>query len=282
MMETSWHRSDRYETSAQSVNAVILSAGRGSRLLPLTATRPKCLVPVGGRPILEWQLQALAACGVMRSSIVLGFGAEKVSHFLENDFLASMDLRTVLNPLYDVADNLISCWTARAEMGGDFVLLNGDTLFETGVVQRLLASTPAPVTVAISRKSAYDEDDMKVSCEGRTLLRIGKDLPLRETTGESIGMLLFRQDGPELFRDALERAVRHRHAASQYYLSVINDLAGRGLVKTASMEGLQWTEVDFLSDLGSAARLVTAWQGDEERMPFSARTPLHPSVARGR
>jgi choline kinase len=261
------------------VNAVILSAGRGSRLLPLTATRPKCLVPVGGKPILEWQLQTLAACGVARSSIVLGFGAEKVSHFLENEFLAAMDLRTVFNPLYDVADNLISCWTARAEMGSDFILLNGDTLFEPGVVQRLLASDPAPVTVAISRKSGYDEDDMKVSCHGSTLLRIGKDLSLQETNGESIGMLLFRQDGPELFRDALERSVRHRHAASQYYLSVINDLAARGLVKTASMVGLQWTEVDFLSDLDDAARLVTAWYGDEEKLAFSAPASLRASVA---
>jgi choline kinase len=279
MIEASWHRSDRYETLAQDVNAVILSAGRGSRLLPLTANRPKCLVPVGGKPILEWQLQTLAACGVARSSIVLGFGAEKVSHFLENEFLATMDLRTVLNPLYDVADNLISCWTARAEMGGDFILLNGDTLFEPGVVQRLLASDPAPVTVAVSRKSAYDEDDMKVSCSGSTLLRIGKDLPLRETNGESIGMLLFRQDGPELFRDALERSVRHRHAASQYYLSVINELASRGLVKTASMEGLQWTEIDFLSDLGEAARLVNAWHGDEEKLPFSARASERAALA---
>jgi choline kinase len=261
------------------VNAVILSAGRGSRLLPLTATRPKCLVPVGGKPILEWQLQTLATCGVARSSIVLGFGAEKVSHFLENEFLATMDLRTVFNPLYDVADNLISCWTARAEMGSDFILLNGDTLFEPGVVQRLLASDPSPVTVAISRKNAYDEDDMKVSCHGSTLLRIGKDLPSQETNGESIGMLLFRQDGPELFRDALERSVRHRHAASQYYLSVINDLAARGLVKTASMEGLQWTEVDFLSDLGEATQLVNAWHGDEEKLAFSARTSLRASIA---
>jgi choline kinase len=279
MIEASWHHSDRYETSVRNVNALILSAGRGSRLLPLTATRPKCLVRVGGKPILEWQLQTLAACGIDRSSIVVGFGADEVSNFLENDFLATMDLRTILNPLYDVADNLISCWTARAEMGSDFLLLNGDTLFEQGVVQRLLASDPAPVTVAVSRKSSYDEDDMKVSCSGSNLLRIGKDLPARETNGESIGMLLFRQEGPELFRDALERSVRHRHAASQYYLSVINDLAARGLVKTASMEGLQWTEIDFLSDLGSATRLVNAWHGDDEKMAFSSSTALRASVA---
>jgi len=278
MIETSWHPSDRLATSAQDVNAVILSAGRGSRLLPLTATRPKCLVPIGKKPILEWQLQTLAACGVVRSSIVLGFGADKVSHFLEHEFLVAMDLRTVLNPLYDVADNLISCWTARAEMGGDFILLNGDTLFEPGVVQRLLASDPAPVTVAISRKKNYDDDDMKVSCQGGMLLRIGKDLPLQETNGESIGMLLFRQDGPELFREALERSVRHRHAASQYYLSVINELASRGLVKTVSMEGLQWAEIDFLSDLDGAAQLVTSWDGDEEKLPFSAGAAERASV----
>src|SRR4029453_4450335 len=107
-----------------------------------------------------------------------------------------------------VADNLGSCWLARHEMAGDFLLLNGDTLFETAVLQRLLHSPPAPITVPIDRKTAYDADDMKVHLDGPRLLEIGKPLPLALTDGESIGLLSFRGARPQLFVEPAARPLR--------------------------------------------------------------------------
>jgi choline kinase len=101
---------------------------------------------------------------------------------------------------------------------------------------------------------------MKVHCEGASLRQIGKGLAPHETNGESIGMLLFRGDGPRLFRAALERAARSPLAPRQWYLSVINDMAGEGLVRTVSVDGLDWTEIDYLRDLRTAEQLVAGWQ----------------------
>ena len=126
------------------MRAIILSAGQGKRLHPLTAEIPKCLLPVRGEePVLEVQLRALAACGVSEASVLVGFGAQRVEDFLRGNPLPGIRVRTVYNPFFAITDNLVTCCWARSEMQGDFILLNGDTLFETAVLERLLASPPA-------------------------------------------------------------------------------------------------------------------------------------------
>ena len=130
-----------------------MSAGRGRRLLPLTENRPKCLLPVAGRTVLEWQVEALAAAGIERCTVVVGFAADLVTAALATLRSRPDRLQTLYNPLFATADNLVSCWMAREEMGSDFVLLNGDTLFEPELLQRLLAGRAFPVTVAVGCKT---------------------------------------------------------------------------------------------------------------------------------
>jgi choline kinase len=238
------------------MKAVILSAGQGSRLLPLTAERPKCLLPLGPKSLIEWQIEVLSRCGVDEIVVVVGFRAALVEAALAERARPGLRIRTLFNPFYNVADNLGSCWLARHEMTGDFLLLNGDTLFEAAVLQRLLQSPPAQITVTIDRKTGYDADDMKVHLDGTRLLEIGKTLPPARTDGESIGLLLFRGTGPELFVDAIDRALRVSEGLKSFYLKVIDQLAKSRRVETVSIEGLAWGEVDYPADLQRAERLV--------------------------
>jgi choline kinase len=156
-------------------------------------------------------------------------------------------------------------------MGEDFVLLNGDTLFEPAVLERVLGSPPHAITVTIDRKDRYDDDDMKVSLDddGR-LLAIGKTLKPEVVHGESIGMLRFRGSGPARFRSAVERAMRAPEALRAWYLSVVDRLARDGVVETASVRGLWWQEIDSPEDLSEVRRSLAAAR------PRSAR------AARGR
>lgn len=238
------------------MKAVILSAGQGSRLLPLTAERPKCLLPLGPKSLIEWQIDVLSRCGVDEIVVVVGFRAVLVETLLAKLERPGLRLRTLFNPFYNVADNLGSCWLARHEMAADFLLLNGDTLFETAVLQRLLQSPPAPITVTIDRKDGYDADDMKVHLDGTRLLEIGKTLPPARTDGESIGLLSFRGDGPGLFVAAIDRALRVSEGLKSFYLKVIDQLAKSHDVETASIQGLAWGEVDYPADLQRAEQLV--------------------------
>lgn len=239
------------------MKAVILSAGQGKRLLPLTADCPKCILRVRGQSLIEWQIDELAKCGIDQVTVVLGFRADKVERILCERY-GSHRVKTIYNAAYAVSDNLVSCWAAHDEMRSDFVLLNGDTLFEAAVMQRLLDSHDRPVTVAISHKSDYDADDMKVELDGCRLVRIGKDLIPDQVDGESIGMILFRGQGPKSFHIALEKALRTSSAQKKWYLSVIDEMARSMPVWTCSMKGLQWCEVDYPADLKLAEKVVAA------------------------
>ena len=241
------------------MKAVVLSAGQGKRLLPLTEENPKCLLPVrGDEPILGWQLRALARAGIERAVVVIGFGAERVEAWLDGNPVPGLACETMINPFYRTSDNLISCWLARGAMSEDFLLLNGDTIFEDAVLERLLDAPPAPITLAIDHKAAYDDDDMKVSLdsEGR-LLAIDKWLARPVVSGESIGLLSFRGSGPKLFTRALEEAVRQPEAIRQWYLSVVHQIAQDTAVEPTSMRGLWWREIDSPADLYEARRAFT-------------------------
>lgn len=237
------------------MKAVILSAGQGKRLLPLTARAPKCILPINGQSLLEWQLDELCKCGIDQVTVVVGYEAKQVRQLLLRRN-SQQQVRTLYNPAYAVTDNLVSCWMARGEMNEDFVLLNGDTLFEAPIMQRLLASPARPVTLVTDHKSKYDDDDMKVSLDGGRLVKIGKDLAAETVDGESIGMILFRGEGPALFRGAIEETLHDQTARKKWYLSVIDEMAQSMPVWTCSVDGLQWCEVDYPADLGQAEEVV--------------------------
>lgn len=241
------------------MKALILSAGQGSRLLPLTAETPKCLLPIGPMSLIEWQLNALMACGVNDVVVVTGYGSQQVDDLLARWQRPDFTVRALFNPFFNVADNLASCWLARHEMDEDFLIINGDTLFEPDVLKTVLASPKAPITITIDRKACYDSDDMKVQFEDDQLRAVGKTLSADVTNGESIGMLFFRENGPALFAEILDQYMHTPEGLKTWYLRAIDRLAKTGAVKIASIEGRSWGEVDFLEDLERARQMVTAW-----------------------
>jgi choline kinase len=243
------------ELESKSAKAIILSAGQGKRLLPLTNEWPKCAVEVHGQSIIEWQIDELFKCGITDICVVLGFAAEKVESLLDERY-GKGTIRTIFNPFYSVADNLGSCWIAKEEMSSDFIILNGDTLFQTAVLERLLDSGPRPITVTVDRKDKYDSDDMKVILDGERLVNIGKKLPLDQVHAESIGMLLFRGEGVDLFRSTVEQLMRDLASLKRWYLSVIDELAQQTPVWTCCIKGLAWGEVDCPEDLKRAEEVV--------------------------
>jgi choline kinase len=238
------------------MKAIILSAGQGKRLLPLTEEVPKCLLPVRGKKLIEWQIDALHRCGVDDITVVTGYYSEKVDEVLQRSYGPGR-IKTLYNPAYATTDNLVSCWAVSHEMNRDFILLNGDTLFEPAVLNRLLESPDRPVTVVVDLKDLFDADDMKAEIEGGRLVRIGKGIAPDKAQGESIGMILFRGQGPMLFRNGLKKALNDPTSGKKWYLSVIDEMAQVMPVWTCSIHGLKWCEVDFPADLKKADEVVS-------------------------
>jgi choline kinase len=240
-------------------HAILLSAGQGSRMLPLTVDRPKCLIDFSGKSLLAWQIEMLARGGVKRIDVVTGFMTDMVDEALAAIDDPRVTITTKFNPFYKVADNLGSCWIAREAMEGDFLILNGDTLVSEEIVNKVQQDSGWPIAVTVDVKDEYDSDDMKVWREGGQLKRIGKTLTAEESNAESIGFLAFRGEGSKLFREAVRAYMRTPEGVQHWYLKVIDSLAPSGKVGTVSIEGLGWAEVDFLNDIEIATRLTDSW-----------------------
>lgn len=241
------------------LKAIILAAGQGRRLIPMTECVPKCCLLLDGKSMLEWQIEALAASEVEEIVVVTGFGHRAVDDVVNRT--RNIPVRTLYNPFYSISDNLGTCWVARNEMTESFLLINGDTMFEFALLERLLSNENTyPITLATDQKSQYDEDDMKISTDQEQLLRVGKRLKPENVTGESIGMIVFNQCGADAFVHQVERVISGPEGLTRWYLSAIDDLAQAGQVGVCSINGHNWCEVDDLDDFAFAHNAIGAWQ----------------------
>jgi choline kinase len=103
---------------------------------------------------------------------------------------------------------------------------------------------------------------MKVSMEGSRLTRVGKDISSDNIQGESIGMILFRDTGPMLFKNCLENAMADTKSIRRWYLSIIDEIAQEKTVLTCSIRGLAWCEVDYPADLNQADKVVATFHNN--------------------
>ena len=241
------------------MRAIILAAGQGSRLLPLTADRPKCLIDFNGRSLLDWQLDVLGANGVGEVLVVTGFRDDQVEAALARRG-GGPSVATLFNPFYKVADNLGTLWLAREWLDGDVLTLNGDTLVSDALVARVVGARIEGVAVSVDAKDGYDADDMKVvrASDGR-LLAIGKQLD-EGVNAESIGFIAYRGEGAVRFRRAVERAMRMPEGTNAWYLRVVHTLAQTERIETFDISGEAWGEVDFPEDVAHARALTTEWR----------------------
>lgn len=242
-----------HHQSKKPVKAIILSAGQGRRLLPLTENTPKCLLPVADKPVLAWQIDALLAVGVEDITIVTGFQVALIEGLLQQQYANRPRIKILFNPFYEVADNLASCWIARTEMDNDFLILNGDTVIEAALLSKVLNSEFAPITLSVDFKNSYDADDMKVQLDAAGWVQqVSKIVPPHQVNAESIGLILFREQGAHIFRQTVEEALRHPAELKSWYLSIVDRLAKQHLVNSCSVEGFRWCEIDFIEDLSRA------------------------------
>jgi choline kinase len=235
-------------------DAIVLSAGQGSRLLPVTATRPKCLIEVGGQTLLERQVTALAAAGIKRALVVTGYRHEQVDEALR--IPQPLAVETRFNPFWAVASSIGSVWMARDRLQAPFCLVNGDTLFDPEILAAALASPGAGLGLVVEAIDAATYDDMLVRVENGAVRAVAKNLPETDATHRSLGLVL-AADGFAAYAQALDVLIAERNGAGAYHHDVVHRLAqDRSVAAIERAEGF-WQEVDRPED-------IVIWQAEHE------------------
>lgn len=234
--------------------AVILAAGVGSRLRPLTDDKPKALVNVSGASILERAVQALMAHGVERLVVATGYREEAIRRALDGVGIEVVYRR---NPHYETTQNSVSLACCRDVLSGAaFFKLDGDLLFDSAILRQLDASTGI-LAVAVDRSAALDPEAMKVqiATDGR-IVAFGKGIPVASAAGESIGIERISAAASAPLFDELE-AAGAKGETNLYYEDVYSRLIQRGALQASLVDvsDLRWCEVDSKVDLERAERL---------------------------
>jgi choline kinase len=225
--------------------AIILSAGQGSRLLPLTADRPKCLVEVAGKTILSHQVDALAAAGIERRIVVAGYRAEQVAAHLA---ARSDGTELRINPFWSVSSSIGSVWAARDVLEDDFVLLNGDTVYRPEVLSGALGGAPTGISLLVEPIAEAVQDDMLVAIEGGGIRAVGKSLDPASARFRSLGVVVGRDEGGR-YRRALDAVIVRENGIHSFHHQIVHEIAQDEAVHPIVIDGGGWTEIDTPADI---------------------------------
>jgi choline kinase len=231
--------------------AVLLCAGAATRLRPLTDDRPKCLLDVGGETILMRAVRVLLSAGVRKLVIATGYRDGDVRAAMAG---CTAEVSFCHNADYARTQNAVSLYRCASVVAGQsFFKLDGDVLFSSTVLERLAADA-APLSVAVERRAALGEEEMKVVTEGNHIRAFGKKLDPRLCTGESIGIEKLDETASLALFRALEHTVQIGRT-DLYYEDVYGELIDRGMMAHAvDVTDLPWIEVDTADDLARAER----------------------------
>jgi len=253
---------------ASDVRAVIIAAGAGKSLLPLTQDRPACMLDIKGRTLLERQIETLRACGIQEIAVVRGYRKETVT---------AAGVRFYDNDAYDETGELASLFAAEPELHGRVLFLYSDILFERSVLEKLLRAEGDAV-IAVDRAWVDQRDamlpatkpfDLVVTADpprpGRrsladdhrdALVRIGQRVSPEAATGEFVGLALFSARGTELVRETWSRALAGGpgpfHEADDARRAAFTDLlqalvdAGHPVACVSTWKG--WLDIDTFED----------------------------------
>ena len=233
--------------------ALILAAGIGTRLRPLTDDCSKALVPIAGTPLIGHALDSLLEAGVKDVVVVTGHGRDELERYL--DSRRDLAILTVENHAYRTAGALASFASAAHLIEDDFFLVDGDLVFEPAVVSRL---TGPGTRLGVDPSQVLDDEAMKVSAEGERITAISRQLSLAESMGEAIGMArIDAATGERLFviaRKLLDAGARNLHYASAFEALIIQG----DVFELADVTGLRWVGVDDHADLARAGGLLVS------------------------
>ncbi|MCA9544617.1 MAG: phosphocholine cytidylyltransferase family protein [Myxococcales bacterium] len=241
------------------MKAVILVAGVSRRLYPLTEHRPKCLMEVGGRTILDHQLAALKAVGVREVCLVLGYRREQImAHVQQHYPELSFEFR-VNHHFFETNTALSLLAAADTFLDRDFIYLNGDVLFEPALLARVVAS-PHRAALAVEAKPCGDEEVKAVVDGSGRISALAKTLDPATALGEFIGVARFNAPFTAWFYKALE-AIKHEGLRNAYFEAALDRMAPDHAMHAVDVTDLPCIEIDFPEDYEAAcAQVVTRFQ----------------------
>jgi choline kinase len=229
--------------------AIILAAGNGTRMGSLTADRPKAMLEVGGRLLIDRALHALADCGVGDVTVVSGYQQARLRAHLGDR------VRFIENARYRQTNSLYSLSLARDVLVRGAVVMNADVLVTPELLARLTESG-ADDAALVDPTSTLADEEMKVCVWNGFAIDFSKRMPRAEAHAENVGVLMFGAGGGRRLVAHIDALLAENGNENAWAPLAFRALAQEWPIRAIETDGLAWTEIDFPGDLDRACAMV--------------------------
>ena len=249
----------------RETKAIIIAAGMSSRLLDLTDEKPKCMLEIGNKTLLQRQIEIFHQCGIDKIVVIRGYKKEKINY---------TGVKYVYNKNYRRNNILESLMSAESEMDGEFICSYSDILYQKKVVEKLLKSK-RDISLIVDTDWAKQykdrllhpvEEAENAVVENGKVVKIGKSMDIKKVHGEFIGLAKFSKKGAETLKKEYGKlrkriginAPFHKALSLEraYLTDMIQELIDKGnTVSNVDIEGC-WMELDTIEDFRKAEKMI--------------------------
>jgi len=235
------------------MKAFILAAGVSRRLYPETYNTPKCLLDVGGKPIINYQLEAIQSIGIENVTMIIGYHREMLVDHVTKTF-PGINFDFIINNHYFETNTAYSVYLGRENLASDIqLLMNADVIYPPELITRIVNSNKDTV-LAVDIKKCGREEVKVIEGGGNKINAIGKELIEEQCLGEFLGVAKLSKNFNHLFSESLIRLIE-AGGKSDYFEAGMHPLLNKTDVYYCDVSDLPCLEIDFLEDLKEARSL---------------------------
>lgn len=221
------------------MKAILMAAGKGTRISRMIQEVPKSTLPINGVPLIRHTVKMLLNEG-LEVCVCVGYQRNKIF-----DALEGLDVTYYYNPFYDITNSIVSLWFARNEINEDMLLLNADVFFSKEILTKLL-DDPHEAVVAMDTGRVEVGDYFFQTING-CVKKYGKDLPRSERDSEYVGIAKIKKQFTEIFCSQLNNLINTQQHG-RWWEEVLYTMTNEKNIYTLDVKGQFWSEIDYFDD----------------------------------
>jgi HAD superfamily hydrolase (TIGR01450 family) len=232
------------------MKAIILAAGIGSRLQPMTNKKPKTLIKVNNKPMIGYIIDSLYRNGIENIVICTGFETSQIVNFCKNNY-SLINFNFVENKEFEDTNNMYSLFLAKKYLDDDIILMNADLVFDAEIIKGLIEQEG---TCVAADKGNYIEESMKVIVKNGIINNISKKISEKDAYGCSIDIYKIDKEDTKFLVSEMENIIEKQGDKNQWTEVMLDNLfsAGKIIAKPFNIDGKKWYEIDNYQDLSNA------------------------------
>ncbi len=232
------------------MKAIILAAGKSSRLYPLTLDKPKCLLEIEkGKTILEYQVEILKKLGITEILVIAGYLKERIFSVLGN----SVSYRNFSD--FEKYNNLHTLYSIKDKLNEDSLILFSDVILSKNLLKKC-ADSKEDFCLLINNKEIL-EGTMRVKIRNNSIVDIGNHIPVKEADGNFIGVAKFSKKGVSILLGETEKVINNPQHNNDYYTYPLTEIAKKNKISFELTGEEPWIEIDFLKDYEEAKEIYS-------------------------